>query len=657
MKKKLMMVTLLLAGLTMGACVDDKESASVTAVREAKTEQLEALAAMNAAAAEARQAMAAAEAALTKAEAEAAQAAAELKQADAEIQKKQAELNALQNEKKSLENQKLQATLEKELAALEVHKKQIEKDLADIDAQMQQQAILAQKALVQAQQDLVLAEMWMVNYEKQLAVAKTQEEKERLEAEQRELKRLSQAYVEAVDDLNSAKEALLYLRRNLVNAENRLASLEAGKDPLIADTKNKIATKEMQLAKYKEYVNYTEDLEALKASYNKLQGDYDLAYDNSRAALNHWLENVETPETDTLYLEISNDKFYQFAINRYYEIDEEGNTASVQYPLNTYLPYVYSSTKGVVYSYEDENISSVTANIGDSLYCTEPEFNADIRLVEFKVNEQLDRLTLWLENDQKTLKEYQNAYDGNATKGMWPYSVMVTDDQGNLVPSDEACANIKDSIASLKKKYEEATDPTEKSNLRNNYNTFVGYETTALNQIDSYTSSVEYYTSSISLLKEQWEMYQKYDESMAALKKKFDARNKKQLEELAGKVDAWYAWQKAESALKAVKAERDAVAMLLNGQRITDAENNPNEQLGAEALAAAIKKLEDEIAELKESLEDFSNITSQEELVEQIKVQIDAQEAKIKVYEMAVENAKADLEAAMAKAAGTETEE
>ena len=652
-----MMVTLLLAGLTIGACVDDKESASVTAVREAKTEQLEALAAMNTAAAEARQAMAAAEAALTKAEAEAAQAAAELKQADAEIQKKQAELNALQNEQKSLENQKLQATLEKELAALEVHKKQIEKDLADIDAGMQKQAIQAQIALAQAQQNLVLAEKWMVNYEKQLAVAKTQEEKERLEAEQRELKTLSQAYVDAVDNLNSAKNNLLDLRRNLVYAENYLSDLEAGKEPLIADTKNEIATKEMQLAKYKEYVNYTEDLEALKASYNKLQGDYNLAFDNSCAAQNHWWEIVETPETDALDLEISNDKFYQFAINRNYEIDEEGNTASVQYPLNNYLPYVYRRSKWVAYSYEDENISSATQYIGDSLYCTEPEFNADIRLVEFKVNEQLDQLTSWLENDQKTLKEYQNVYDGNAKKGMWPYNVRVTDGQGNLVPSDEACANIKDSIASLKKKYEEATDPTEKSNLSNDYNTFVGYETIALNQIDSYTSSVEYYTSSISLLKEQWEMYQKYDESMAALKKKFDARNKKQLEELAGKVDAWYAWKKAESALKAVEAEKDAVAKLLNGQIITDIDGNPEQLLGAEALAAAIKKLEDEIAKLKKSLEDFSNITLQEELVEQIKVQIDAQEAEIKVYEMAVENAKADLEAAMAKAAGTETEE
>lgn len=44
MKKKLMMVAVLLGALTLGACVDDNESASVTAVREAKAKQLTALA-------------------------------------------------------------------------------------------------------------------------------------------------------------------------------------------------------------------------------------------------------------------------------------------------------------------------------------------------------------------------------------------------------------------------------------------------------------------------------------------------------------------------------------------------------------------------------------------------------------------------------------
>ena len=54
MKKKLMMVAVLLGALSLGACVDDNESASVTAVREAKAEQLQSIADLNKAEAEAK---------------------------------------------------------------------------------------------------------------------------------------------------------------------------------------------------------------------------------------------------------------------------------------------------------------------------------------------------------------------------------------------------------------------------------------------------------------------------------------------------------------------------------------------------------------------------------------------------------------------------
>lgn len=657
MKKKLMMVTLLLAGLSMGACVDDKESASVTAVREAKTEQLDALAAMNNAAAEARKAMAAAEAALIKAEAEAKQAAAELQKANAEYAQKQAELEALENEQKNLQNQELQAQLEKELAELEVYKKQAEQKLANLDAEMRKNEILAQKAMVVAQQQLALAEKAMVDYEKQLAVAKTQEEKNRLLAEQQELKILSQAYITAVGNLNDAKEALMYLRRNLVTAENRLTSLEEGKDALIAQKKSKIAQYEMEIAKYKEYVNYTDDLESLQASYNKLQGDYNLALDNSYATANQYNDmwNLKTPDADALDLEIQNDKFYQFAI-LHQHIDEEGNTTWLQYPINGFLPWINNGNATLYYNYQDENLVARVA-IGDSLYCDPVEFTTDIRVVELEVTKRIADLNSWLETAQKNLKDFQNAYDGKATKGLYPYNVTVVDAQGQTVPSEEPCTNIKDSIASLKKSYEEETDPAVKTSLRSKYETFLGYESTALSQIAHYSSLVDDYTAAIPQLKDQWEMYQKYDENMAALQKQFDARNKKQLEELAVKVDAWFAMQKAQSALRTVQAQKNAVEYMLFGQYAEDLDGNTVLLDGAAAIAKEIKTREEKIAKLKEELEDFSYITTQEELVAQCKVEIAAKEALIKAYEIAVEDAKADLEAAMAKAAGTDTEE
>ena len=77
MKKKLMMVAVLLGALSLGACVDDNESQSVTDLRGAKAEQLRALAAYQNAQAEAEALIAAAEAELKSAQAEwyAAQAA------------------------------------------------------------------------------------------------------------------------------------------------------------------------------------------------------------------------------------------------------------------------------------------------------------------------------------------------------------------------------------------------------------------------------------------------------------------------------------------------------------------------------------------------------------------------------------------------------
>lgn len=69
MKKKLMMVAVLLGALSLGACVDNNESASVTTVRNAKAEQLKGAAALANAQAEAETIRVNAEAKLKEAEA------------------------------------------------------------------------------------------------------------------------------------------------------------------------------------------------------------------------------------------------------------------------------------------------------------------------------------------------------------------------------------------------------------------------------------------------------------------------------------------------------------------------------------------------------------------------------------------------------------
>lgn len=129
MKKKLMMVAVLLGALSLGACVDDNESASVTAIRNAKAAQLEALASYANAQAEAELILANAEAAI--------------KAAQAAYEEAMAKLKDLEAQEKEIEVQKLQATLETDLAAAQA---QAEAELIAAQAQLEQ----AKAALIAA---------------------------------------------------------------------------------------------------------------------------------------------------------------------------------------------------------------------------------------------------------------------------------------------------------------------------------------------------------------------------------------------------------------------------------------------------------------------------------------------------------------------------
>lgn len=116
-----MMVAVLLGALSLGACVDDNESASVTAVRTAKAKQLEAVAALNNAQAEAE---------LIKANAEKA-----LKEAKAAYEKAQADATAATTEynkqKYALELEKIKAEYEKLIAQYKANTAEYDKELWD----------------------------------------------------------------------------------------------------------------------------------------------------------------------------------------------------------------------------------------------------------------------------------------------------------------------------------------------------------------------------------------------------------------------------------------------------------------------------------------------------------------------------------------------
>ena len=144
-----MMVAVLLGALSLGACVDDNESASVTDLRGAKAEQLRSLAALNEAKAEAELIRANAEAALKEAKAAHEQALADNQQ---------------------IENDKIQQEYANDLEEAQLrHEKEmlrLQQELAD-----KQESVLADKyagellALIELQKELLDKQVWLAKYE------------------------------------------------------------------------------------------------------------------------------------------------------------------------------------------------------------------------------------------------------------------------------------------------------------------------------------------------------------------------------------------------------------------------------------------------------------------------------------------------------------
>ncbi|MGN0310038.1 MAG: hypothetical protein ACI4C3_05570 [Bacteroides sp.] len=652
MKKKFMMVTLLLAGLTMGACVDDKESASVTAVRDAKTEQLESVAAMNSAAAEAKQAIAAAEAALKLAEAQAKQAAADLQKANAEYEKKQAELMDLQKEQKTIENQKKQAALESQLAQLEVEKKRIEKQMAQIQADMEKAQVESEAALLRAEAAMKEAEQALLDYEKELADAKTQAEKDRIEAERAELEQLAYAYYSQVDALNTMKTQVNQVKAYIISCENTLVSFQDAKKTLVAQYTNDITQLQIEIDALKKYANYTEDFAALELEFVTLQAERNRARDIYRAALSDFTNYVENTEaSDALQEEVDKDALYNLIHwnlvdengDNYYRSDE--SIVLTHYDVASLLSYNLAY-KNLQYSFEKGDYSHSTSfgdNFGDSLY-VDIEREEDLRQFELNIEWWIDHYKSNLDNYTKAAANYQRAYNGAATEG--DYGVLVDDGNGNMVSSTKACKNMVDSTAYLKTKYDAAAD-ADKAALRTAYEDQLAREQACKTNLDNSLTAKADAQLELDCFNKEVDIIRNFDTYNAALQAKIKARNEQLVKDYEEKVALWMDYIEKYIDWEIAYDEYDVVSRIYYGSWNTS----------ASSIDQQIKAKEDEIAQKKAAIEDVSQIESQEQLIETAKAYLEVYNQLIAIQEINVQNAKADLEAAMAKYAGTETEE
>lgn len=665
-----MMVTLLLGTLMLGACVDDNETASVSAVREATAKQLKSVAAMNRAEAEATKALAEAEVALMQAKVAAQKASAEYNQAAAEKRKKQAELVELQKEGQSITNQQHQAWLEEELVKLEKKQLETQKELARIAAAMQEAEITAQAALITAQENLLRAQQWLRDTEADLEKAKTEAEREAIKAQRDALDGLAGKYSYAVDKLLTAKSNYNAAVSRLAQYENDLISLQQFKEKQIADNNNLIVEYQAQIDAYKTYQNYAEDLQALRNKKSELQVKQNLLKDDYYAAkrtyndlysslTSNWEESKSYELTDSLK---NRDKFSTFARYSYqdngwgglygwYHIGNKYHSTNSEVIIPIYTNYIVPanaldpvasglSTTSKVYKYESIRC---TDNLGDSLAINYFPTMPDLRgAAEFSVEDKVASVKADIKSFKDQLTKLERLYEGTPTKADYPGETGT-----------ESCANLVDSTAFLKAKYEAETDVTEKANWRTKYDNLLGLETRTKQSIDNTNNTIEYWEKYNEELLDQWDMLKNYATYQEELQKAMDKRNEMQVQECAATVAAWFDMMEKEAAWKEVQNEINAIDAVLYGWNNSTAAGNRDED-GVWGIAAMIDSCEQQIERLKAQNENLNDIEDKEAAIVAQKEIIAEKEGQVKVWEILVAQTKADLDAALAKSEGAE---
>lgn len=248
-----MMFALLLGALSLGACVDDSETQSVTDVRNAKAEQLKAAADLATAQAEAaktqadaQKALAEAQAEFQKAQAEAAKIAAEAEaaKAKAEAALKQAEADKLaaQNEAdKAVAEAKLQQALaeaEQAKAEAEAAKKKAELDAAKYMADME-------KLKWETESEIAKLEKEVAEYKQQAQ-----------NSNDTRIQTLITNYANAISKLNDFKSTLIKKQYDLAKLESDFATAEEDLQKSIADEEKLIAGYQNEIEAWKEFKGY-----------------------------------------------------------------------------------------------------------------------------------------------------------------------------------------------------------------------------------------------------------------------------------------------------------------------------------------------------------------------------------------------------------------
>ena len=394
MKFKVLFAGVLIGAVALSSCVKNVESPEVTALRNARVDEMRAAAEYSRALAAGETTRAAAEAAYNNAQAAYQNALAEYQKARTEQEKAQAKIDM--------------AYAEQQVAA--------------IQAQMEADKIQNQIDLLQKQQQL--------------------------NTELKKMNTQQAAYIsQLMNDYITYNGQLSTAQSNYLNAQNTLAQLEARTvDPSAALRKN-ISTWETEIEAYQaeldaidEYLD--EDVETLKAKREELRIAYNDALRANQDKQN--AENTAWNKVNDQYNHISNDVKY---INDWDAAFLYG-TKTVQTFIETYIGFTLKDGVGGVVLYQNNKEAKEAHNF------TLNEAYYEVKPATGTVN---DKVILWTDGteyqyDFKNMTDYPEAVDGVYPDGHMVYWMRY------YIPAAVYEANIKKIYDAAKASIQKAID-------------------------------------------------------------------------------------------------------------------------------------------------------------------------------------------------------
>lgn len=643
MKMKFMMAAVLASALTLGACVEDKESQSVTDVRNAKTEQLKSVAAMNNATAEATRMLAEADAALKAAQAEAVKAETALKVTENELARVNVELAKVKLELAGVEVDSAKAELELKKTELELKKTELEGNKAQLEvekarakAELETIAANLETSLLRAKTELLDAQM---SYNASL---------EQMEdIEKARLSNLLGEYTRAADALLGAQQTLADSKMLLARQEAGLIDLREAKEEAVAANdkeierlRKEIGYKRAEVEVYGKYQSVSRD-EALEA-WQKAQNEQ---LDADKSMTKAFKDYGKTQEAVREVMDKLNNCAYEgkytYFLGSYFDVPLE-RCADYENgrPADTYGDYGF-------YRYDEKTgersfVSMFPADVQETQQLKRPheegmtqEFVTWDEYVRYHAFDEAG-FTAWFAAMEEYVADHEGRSFDDAKKA---YADAVKAEQAaqkeyaDAVKAEAAAkaeAEKENATAEDIRKYEEARVTTqnkeallhkartESDNALTGKNVAEDRKTEALNEIKS--------------IRENYDVLAAEADFFAKVVAELNAAMKTRAE-------AYVEYEKAEILRNLKSAEARALYTIY--------EEAGNIESLIESLNAQIDRYEEQIGQIEADNADTASIVSQEQLIERQKQVVANNEAAVEVAKVEADRAKAAFDAAM----------